>query len=40
MIGKLGVRTNKDGIQVPITINDLKLFVQQEAGDEVEEDVR
>ncbi len=36
VIDKVGVRTNQDGIQVPITTNDLMLFVQQEAGDEVE----
>ncbi len=39
VIYELGMRTDREGVQVPITMNDLKLFVQEEAGDEVEGDV-
>ena len=38
-LNELGMRTNKDGEQVAISMEDLELFVQQEAGDEVEEDI-
>ncbi len=39
VINKFGMRTDRDCVQGPITMNDLKLLVQQEAGDEVEEDI-
>ena len=38
-IDELGMRTNEDGVQVAVTVRDLTLYVQQEAGDEVEEDI-
>ena len=31
VINELGMRTNKDGVQVPMTTDNLKLLVQQEA---------
>ena len=39
LFDKMGMRTNEEGTQVAVTMNDIELFVQQEAGDEVEEDV-
>ena len=39
LIDEMGMRTNEEGTQVAVTIDDVELFVQQEAGDEVEEDI-
>ena len=38
VIGELGMRTNKEGKQVEITIHDINLLVQVQQGDEVERD--
>ncbi|KAG7373069.1 hypothetical protein IV203_033793 [Nitzschia inconspicua] len=38
IVNELGIRTNEDGVQVVIQLQDLEVFVQQEAGDKVEED--
>lgn len=34
-----GHRKNEGGLSVLVTVNDLEVFVQQEAGDKVEEDI-
>jgi hypothetical protein len=39
ILDELGMRTTEDTDQVPVTLQDLELFVQQRAGDEVDEDV-
>jgi hypothetical protein len=39
IVKELGMRTNEDGVQVEIKLQDLEVFVQQEAGDKVEEDI-
>ena len=39
VIDELGMRTNKDGVQVAVNVRDLILYVQQEVGDEVKEDI-
>ena len=38
VVDKVGMRTNKDGEQVEVKIEDLKLAVQQSAGDEIDKD--
>ena len=39
VIEQIGMRVTKEGQRVPTTINDLELFVQQQQGDQVDEDV-
>ncbi|KAG7337760.1 hypothetical protein IV203_024856 [Nitzschia inconspicua] len=39
IVNELGIRTNEDGVQVVIQLQDLEVSVQQEAGDKVEEDI-
>jgi len=39
VMDQLGVRTDSEGNQIPLELRDLELFVQQAAGDEVDEDV-
>lgn len=39
VISELGIRTTIENARVPVELKDLELFVQQSAGDEVEEDV-
>ncbi|KAG7370138.1 hypothetical protein IV203_027884 [Nitzschia inconspicua] len=39
IVNELGMRTYEGGVQVVIHLQDLEVFVQQEAGDKVEEDI-